>query len=140
MKQRIFIDTNIIVDIFCHREPFYAPAAALLSLIDKGGVEAYASSLTYANLHYILRKTLGSRRATETLKSLRTIVAILPVDDTIIARALEDTAFSDFEDSIQYHTALENNLSYLVTRNQRDFRSSVIAIGTAEEYLAQLSA
>ncbi|HEY4744982.1 MAG TPA: PIN domain-containing protein [Desulfuromonadaceae bacterium] len=139
MKQRIFIDTNIIVDIFCHREPFYTSAAILLSLIEKGKIVAFASSLTYANLHYVLRKTIGSRQATEALKNLRKIVAILPVGDTVIAHALE-SSFRDFEDSIQYHTALENNISYLVTRNQRDFRLSAITVGTAEEFLAQLSA
>jgi len=139
LKQRIFIDTNIILDLLGQREPYYAHAAGLFSAIEKGLVDACASSLTYANLHYVLRKEIGSRKAVEALKNLRHLVAIAPVDDAVIVQAL-DSAFSDFEDAVQYYTALENNVSYLVTRNQRDFRTATIAVGTAGEFLAQLFA
>ncbi|NTV15723.1 MAG: PIN domain-containing protein [Desulfobulbaceae bacterium] len=139
MKQRAFLDTNIIFDLLGRRDPYYAPAAALFTAIEKGMVEASASSLTYANLHYVLRKTIGSGKAVEALKSLRKLVAILPVDDAVIVHALDST-FIDFEDAIQYHTALANNFSYLVTRNQKVFRSAKLSIVTAEECLAQISA
>ncbi len=138
MKQRIFIDTNIFLDLFCRREPFYFQAAALFSAIDKGKVEACASSLTYANLHYVLRKSIGSHKAVEALKNLRKLVPILPVDDTVIAKAL-DSNFSDFEDAIQYYTALENSLPVIVTRNRKDFRAATITTCTAEEFLAQFN-
>lgn len=139
MKPRVFLDTNIIFDLLGHRDPYYAPAAALFSAIEKGVVEASASSLTYANLHYVLRKTIGTRKAVEALKSLRKLVAILSVDDAVIVQAL-DSSFGDFEDAIQYHTALANNFSYLVTRNKKDFRSAKLSVVTAEEFLAQISA
>jgi predicted nucleic acid-binding protein len=138
VKQRIFIDTNIIIDLFGHREPHYVHAAGLFSAIEKGLIDAFASSLTFANIHYLLRKKLGSRKAVEALKILRKLVAILPVDDAVIDQAL-DSAFNDFEDAIQYHTALANNVSYLVTRNQKDFRTATINVCTAEEFLAQLN-
>lgn len=137
MKQRIFVDTNIILDLLTSRVPHYAAAVRLFSAIEKGAVEAYTSSLSYANLHYILRKEVGSPKAIEVLKNLRKLLAILPVDDAVIDQAL-DSAFTDFEDAIQYYTALDNNISYLVTRNQKDFRTATIPVGTAAEILASL--
>ena len=138
MKQRIFIDTNIIVDLFSRREPYYIHAARLFSAIEKGLIEAYVSSLTFANLHYLLRKESGSNKAVEALKNLRKLVAILPVDDGVVVQAL-DSGFNDFEDAIQYHTALASNISCLVTRNQKDFRTAAIKVCSAEEFLASFT-
>lgn len=73
------------------------------------------------------------------MKRLRKLVTILPVDDEVIANALDST-FTDFEDAIQYHTALANHFSYLVTRNRKDFRVTRLAVVSAEEFLAQISA
>jgi predicted nucleic acid-binding protein len=138
MKQRIFIDTNIIIDLFGRRDPYYSPAAGLFSAIEKGLFDASVSSLTFANIHYVLRKELGSRKAVEALKNLRKLVTILPVGDSVIAQAL-DSVFTDFEDAIQYYTALDNNIPFIVTRNRKDFRTATISICTAEEFLAQFN-
>ena len=32
--------------------------------------------------------------------------------------------FSDFEDAIQYYTALDNKLEIIITRNKKDFKKS----------------
>jgi hypothetical protein len=61
-------------------------------------------------------------------------VTVLAVDDKIIGLAL-NSAFSDFEDAIQYHTALEHNIPMLLTRNLKDYRHSEITVMTAESYL-----
>ena len=137
MNQRIFVDTNIILDLLTRRAPYYAAAARLFSAIEKGRVEACTSSLSYANLHYILRKEVGSPKAIEVLKNLRKLLPVLPVGDAVIDQAL-DSAFTDFEDAIQYHTALAGNITYLVTRNQKDFRTATIPVVAAAELLAHL--
>jgi predicted nucleic acid-binding protein len=68
---------------------------------------------------------------------LRKLVAILPVDDAVIAQAL-DSAFSDFEDAIQYHVALTIGVEVIITRNTRDYINAAIPVMTAGEYLAHL--
>ncbi len=138
MKQRIFLDTNIMVDLFSQRIPFYAGSAKLFVAIEKHAVEAYASSLTFANLHYILRKEIGSRQAVDVLKQLRKLVTILSVDDAVIEQAL-DSGFNDFEDAIQYCTAHTHTIPYFITRNIKDYKASTIPVMTAEEFLAQFT-
>jgi len=137
VKHRVFLDTNIIFDLLGRRDPYYPHAAALFSAIERGLVEASASSLTYANLHYVLRKEVGSRKAVEALTDLRKLVAILPVDDAVIARALASD-FNDFEDAIQYHAALAKGVEVIITRNTRDYSNAAIPVMTAGEFLAHI--
>ena len=136
MTRLVFIDTDVVLDLLARREPFYPAAARLFSLVELGELTACVSALTFANLFYLLRKELGAARAVEVLRKLRRLVMVLPVDDSVIERALA-AGFRDFEDAIQYHTALAGSATCLVTRNVRDYPDPVIPICTAEELLAQ---
>jgi hypothetical protein len=61
-------------------------------------------------------------------------VNVLGVDDKIIGLSL-NSEFKDFEDAIQYYTAIENNISTLITRNLKDYKYAQIAVITAEDFL-----
>lgn len=136
MKRTVFVDTDIILDLLTRREPFYQAAARLFSLVERGEVKACVSSLTFANLFYILRKELSAPKAIDVLKKLRQLVTVLAVDDKCVVLAL-DGGFSDFEDAIQYQTALSKGIACLITRNIKDYRKPVITVCTAEEFLAR---
>ena len=136
MKRTVFVDTDIILDLLTRRDPFYTAAARLFTLVERGEIKACVSSLTFANLFYILRKELSAPKAIEVLKKLRQLVTVLAVDDKIVLLAL-DGGFTDFEDAIQYQTALSKGIACLVTRNTRDYRKPVITVCTAEEFLAR---
>lgn len=138
MKQSVFADTDIILDVLARRTPFYQPAARLFSLAERDEIKIYVSALSFANLHYILRKNLPAKKTIETLKDLRKLVFVLPLDDSIISRALE-AGFKDFEDAIQYNTALTRGVAYLITRNGTDYPNPSLTVCTAEEFLAQVS-
>lgn len=133
--KKLFIDTNIVIDLLSRREPFYEESAHLFSLADKKIIELNISSLTIANTSYILLRKTNSQKAKEILRKLRLIVNILPLDDKIVGLALNDDSFSDFEDSLQYFTALENGQHIIITRNLKDFKASNIAVMTAGQFL-----
>jgi len=136
VKPGIFVDTDIILDLLARREPFFTAAARLFSLAEQDNIHICVSSLAYANLFYILRKEHSSAIATTILKKLSRLVTILPVDSETVVLAL-DAGFSDFEDALQYHTALKKGVACLVTRNIKDFKRSSIEVCTAEEFLAR---
>jgi predicted nucleic acid-binding protein len=136
VSEAVFVDTDIILDLLTRREPFYPAAARLFSLVERGELKACAASLTFANLFYILRKELTAPRAVEVLKKLKLLVAVLPVDKRVVSLAL-DAGFRDFEDAIQYHTALSGDVATLLTRNGRDYPNPSITVCTAEEFLAR---
>jgi len=133
--KKLFIDTNIVIDLLSRRVPFYEEAANLFSLADKKIIELSISSLTIANTSYILLRQTNSTSAKEILRKLRLIINILPLDDKIIGIALNDNSFDDFEDGLQYFTAIENNQDLIITRNLKDFKNSDLPVMTAKQFL-----
>ncbi len=133
----IFLDNDIILDVLAKRHPFYHAAAKLMTLVEKRAIEGCTSSLIFSNLYYILRKLRSREIALNQLRKLRSIVNVLPVDDRAIDFALH-SAFTDFEDAIQYHTAKQHPVKYLITRNTTDYKTgdtSQITICTAKDFL-----
>lgn len=132
--KKVFIDTDVILDLLVDREPHSGSAQELFILLDQKTVEGYVSSLSFSNIHYVLRKIKSNRETVQTLRKLKAMVQILPVDGDTIESALASN-FSDFEDAIQYYTALENEIPCLVTRNTKDYQKARLTVCTAEEYL-----
>jgi predicted nucleic acid-binding protein len=116
------------------REPHYAAAAKLFTLADKGNVAVGISSLSFSNLHYLLTRQYNAAESRRILTSFKVLVKVLAVDDKILELALS-SKFPDFEDAIQYFTAIENGISILLTRNSKDYKLATIAVLSAEEYL-----
>ena len=106
---KLLIDTNIVLDLLAKREPFYEGAAMLFTLADKHKIKLTVSSLTFANTNYVLSKLKSAREAREILRRFKTLVGILNLNDKIIELSLNDEGFKDFEDGLQYYTALEHN-------------------------------
>ena len=131
---RILVDTNIIIDLLTKRRDFYIPASELFTLADKKEIKLAISSLTFANTFYLLSKELNDEKAKEILRKFKLLVKVLPMDDKIIDLSLNSN-FKDFEDAIQYFTAIENNLEIIITRNLKDFKLAKIPVMTAENYL-----
>ena len=136
--KKLFVDTNIVIDLLARREPFYVEAAELFSLADKRHVELSISSLTIANTSYALLRQMDSNRAKSVLRKLRLILKVLPLDDKIIGLALNDESFSDFEDGLQYLTAIEYEQELIITRNLKDFKNSKLPTMTAKQFIETL--
>ncbi len=132
--KNLLIDTNIIIDLLAKRNNFYQEAQQLFTLADENKINLYISSLTFANTHYLLCKELNAEETRKILIKFKLLVNILPLDDKIIELALSSD-FKDFEDGLQYYTALQNKLEIIITRNKKDFRTAKLPILTAKEYL-----
>ncbi len=132
---RILVDTNIVIDLLAKRKEFYEEASELFSLSDKKEINLTISSLTFANTNYILSKQKSPKQAREILRKFKVLVEILNLNDKIIELALSDELFPDFEDGLQYYSAIENNVDMILTRNKKDFKNSKIPVLTAREYL-----
>ena len=131
---KILVDTNIVLDLLAKRKEFISEAQQLFTLSDKNEVDLYVSSLTFANTYYILSQKMKLNDARKILRKFKVLVKVLPMDDKIIDLSLESD-FKDFEDAIQYHTAIENEINIIVTRNLRDFKTSKIPVLTAKNYI-----
>ncbi|MBL7473722.1 type II toxin-antitoxin system VapC family toxin [Robertkochia sediminum] len=134
---RILIDTNIIIDLLAKREPYYKDAATLFTLADENRITLTISSLTFANTNYILTKLTSVKSSRQILRKFKVLVEILDLNDKIIELALSDANFKDFEDGLQYYSAIENDIEVIITRNKKDFKGSMIPVLTSKEFLAR---
>jgi predicted nucleic acid-binding protein len=132
--ERVFVDTDIVLDLLGCRQPFFPFSAELFSRADKGDIVLCISSLSFANLNYLLSKQYSSDQARKKLLKFKTLVHVLAVNDKIVELSLASD-FKDFEDGLQYFTAIENNITTLLTRNLKDYRAAQIVVMTAEDYL-----
>lgn len=137
--KKLFVDTNIVIDLLSRREPFFEESANLFSLADKKVIELGVSSLTIANTSYTLLRQMDSNKTKAILRKLKLIVKILSLDDKIVGLALNDDTFSDFEDGLQHFTALENNQDIIITRNLKDFKNSKLPAMTAKQFLESIN-
>jgi predicted nucleic acid-binding protein len=136
--KNLFIDTNIILDLLAQRMPFYTDAAKLFSLADRKKLKLSISALCLADAHYILLKQNPDLEVRSVLRRFKILVTVLPLDDKITDLAL-NSEFRDFEDAIQYYTAIENDQELIITRNQSDFMESKVPVMTAGEFIKTLN-
>ena len=135
---RLLIDTNVLLDLLAKRDPFYKSAAQIFSLADKNKLKLSISSLTFANTNYVLSRLKSASEAREVLRQFRVLVKILSLNDKVIDLALNDSKFRDFEDGLQYYSAIENNQEIIITRDLKDFKESKIPVMTPEEYIISI--
>jgi hypothetical protein len=70
--------------------------------------------------------------------SLKTLIEIIPITSKILDRGLSDDLFNDFEDSLQYFSAISSNCEIILTRNLKDFKNSKLPVMTADSYISGL--
>ncbi len=134
MKDKLFLDTNIVVDLLGEREPFYEPIAKIATLADKGKIQLIVSALTYSTVYYLLSRFEDKKAVKEKIIKFKVIAETSDLTDKIIEKGLS-SKFKDFEDSIQYYCAIEEDCNILITRNIKDFKESDIPVLTPDEYL-----
>ena len=134
MSKCVFFDSDILIDVFSQRQPFYNQSARCLELAEQKKFQAYTSPLVIANVFYVLQKYSNKKTAIDCIKNIRQFINVVNVDQICIDQAL-NSDFTDFEDALQYFSALSGGCNVLLTRNGRHYRQASISIFTAETYL-----
>ena len=130
---RVFLDTNIIVDLISDRKPFSKYAIEIFQKAEEGKLELFTSSHSIATTHYLLKKYMTEKDLREVLINLLDYLTVIAVDLDILKRGLRSN-HKDFEDSIQIFCASTvENINSIVTRNVKDFKGSEIKILTPDE-------
>jgi len=131
---RLFLDTNVMLDLLGERDPFYISVAKIATLADKRSLQIIVSALSYATISYFLTKYDGLEKTKVKLRKFKVISEICELDELIIEKGL-NSEFSDFEDSLQYYSALRTECDIIITRNGKDFKKSEIPVMSPDEFL-----
>lgn len=131
---KYFVDTDVILDLLSQRVPHFHFSAVLFSLAEMGKFELYTSPTVMVNTFYILRKNLGNENAKNALRKLRIILHVIDSSEKVLDLALNSN-FNDFEDAIQYYTALDADIQTIITRNLMGYKTADILVQTPEIFL-----
>ncbi|MEM9216404.1 MAG: PIN domain-containing protein [Cyanobacteria bacterium P01_F01_bin.150] len=137
MKQVLF-DSDVVLDVLANREPFVIASAKALDTIMQERSRGYISGHAVTNIFYILRRQVGREAAIALLARLLANLQIASVTDSVIRAALQ-SSMTDFEDAVTSEAAHALALDFIVTRNTRDFRQSLVPAIQPEAFCASLS-
>ena len=129
MIEKVFVDSDVILDVALAREPFFSSSKMVLAMAENN-----ISSNCVANLYYILRKIGGDAKSRKFISNIVKYMNVIEINHNNVLEALK-SSFSDFEDALQYFSALENDCKCIITRNVLDYKKSKIKIMLPEEFI-----
>lgn len=131
---KVFIDTDVILDFLLDRRPFSMDAAKILSLAEKKVITAVTTGLVFANAYYVLRKLSTHKKVIDNLSKLSGLIEIINLPKKAVISALRSD-FHDFEDAIQNFSAAGEGIKILITRNVKDYKASEMAVMSPDLFL-----
>jgi predicted nucleic acid-binding protein len=114
------IDTNVLIDVLAERQPFYSDSARVWTLAEERKIVGLVSVISFTNVFYVIRTLKSLRTANRALSLLRLAFRPVACDENVLNQAI-DAGFKDFEDAVQYASALESDCDCLISRNQSHF-------------------
>ncbi|MDA3940269.1 MAG: PIN domain-containing protein [Spirochaetia bacterium] len=134
MGNRIFVDSDVLLDILLERIPHFDNSQKILALVEKCVFQGFTSSLILANCFYIIENSFSRARAVGAVQKIRSIMEVLPFSDKEIGESLSSN-IADFEDGIQYFIASNNNVNTIITRNIKDYSSLDCRVFTPGDFI-----
>ncbi len=134
--RNIFADTNVIIDFLGNRESFSNAATELFDLYAENKKKIFVSAISYTNVYYLLYKQIKSHKeVVSLLNTLFDLTELIDVNKNIISQSLH-SSFSDFEDSVQFYSAISNaKIDIIVSRDKKGFKKSTLPVMDVEQAL-----
>lgn len=134
---KVLFDTNVLLDVFLEREPFFKASAQAIGAAEKGEIEGWICGTTVTTIYYLLAKELSAQKANRYVREMLKIFNVSIINRVVLEEALDST-FKDYEDGVLYQSAIHANLEAIVTRNQKDFIKSDIPVYSPDVFLETL--
>ena len=132
---KIFLDANILVSVLNKEYPLFTYSARLLSLAGNSKFQVFTSPICVAIAFYFAEKKCGQSEAKNKISLLASKIKIAEADESIVRKAAQDKAASDFEDGLEYYSALKAGCKWIITEDLNDFYFSKLAVMTARQFL-----
>jgi predicted nucleic acid-binding protein len=137
--KNVFIDTNILIDVFANRIPYIDDSLKIYNFGIQKKIALYTSSNTISTIHYILKKSISEEKTRIAIDHILTHISIIAVDINILKKSIK-SKHKDFEDAIQIVSAQSiNDMDCIVTRDLKDYKNSEINVFTPDEFIIKTS-
>lgn len=131
---KVLIDTNVLLDVLQNRKPFVDNSLIIWNLCETGMLTGCVSTLSIANLSYIMRKELSPEMTANVLTQLNSVFQFVDLSPDIVLKAAK-LQWRDFEDAVQAVTAKQNRCEVIITRNVKDFENSQVYALNPKEWI-----
>ncbi|MDO8929199.1 MAG: PIN domain-containing protein [Bacteroidota bacterium] len=135
---RLFVDANILVATLNKEYPLFTWSSRILSLQGKQNIELFTSPLCLAIAFYFSSKKSGEKMARKKIEMLLQHIGITSVDERVTDQAIKNKFIHDFEDGMEYYSAIQHKCDCIITENQKDFYFSEIEVIGCEAFLMKL--
>lgn len=125
---KIFIDTNIFLDLILKREKFH-DALLILNAIEKKVFSAIVLDITILNIDYVAKKQIKDIR--EFIRQINTNFIVTGLSNTIVTEALE-IQNNDFEDTLQYISAKKSGCKCIITNDKNFYKNDLETFCSSE--------
>jgi predicted nucleic acid-binding protein len=133
---KIFVDSDVILDVLLQRNDFHRYSSLILELAINGELLAYTSAVVLSNVHYILRKRVSKDDTIANLRFLTQTIQVVPITHNAAQLALE-SGFPDFEDAMQNFAAKEADVDILLTRNIKDYPDPDLEVLSPRQFISE---
>jgi predicted nucleic acid-binding protein len=134
MIPQVFLDTNVVLDLALNRTEFVKDAESIFSLKDRGKIDIHISALTLSTVAYF-----ADKHKQDPFVIVGKFIDWINIIDleTIFFKQVIASDFLDFEDGLQYFSAIKvKGIEAIITRNVKDFKTSVIPVLTPAQFLS----
>lgn len=137
---KIFLDANILISVLNKEFPLFTYSSRILSLTDHPKFTVFTSPVCLAIAFYFAEKKHKTREAKARIELMCSHLKISTIDEKITRQALSNPAVNDFEDGLEYYTALQSKCQCIITEDLGDFYFSEIEVLTSESFFKKYMA
>ncbi len=130
---RLFLDANVLVSVLNKEYPLFTYSSRILSLTDNKNYEVCTSPLCLAIAFYFAEKK-NKKLARQKISILSENLSITTIDQSTVKKATTNSAGHDFEDGLEYFSAIESKCDCIITEDVDDFYSSTIDVFSCETF------
>lgn len=134
---KIFLDANVIISVLNREYPLFPISSRVLSLADRDGIALYTSPICLAIAFYFSEKKSGADLAKLKIKMLSKKILMSSVNQEVVNQTFANRQVQDFEDGLEYYSALESSCQVIVTEDVNGFYYSKIPVLGCEDFLKE---
>lgn len=132
---KVFLDASILVSVLNKEYPVFIHSSRILSLVGRKNTEVFTSPICLAIAFYFAEKKSGTAKAKEKITLLASKISITETGKKVVHAALKNKSVHDFEDGLEYYSAIQAGCAYIVTEDKNDFYFADVPVMTSEEFL-----
>ncbi len=135
---RVFLDANVLVSVLNKEYPLFPHSARILSLADQLRFQLYTTPICLAIAFYFAEKKCGTAQAKQKMKVLSSKLHIAAVDSQTVTSAVSNPSVMDFEDGLEYYSALQHDCKAIITEDSEGFYFSEIPVYDCRKFLEEV--